>query len=69
MTRWKCSECGEITESPMIASNPFDPQGANIWGCPKCYAIDHFLQVCGEDDEEGCSSGEAMSDHDIHGRS
>jgi hypothetical protein len=46
--QWKCQECGKIlNESELLmGKNPFDLT-EYIIGCPHCYAIECFTEICG----------------------
>ncbi len=50
--RWRCKECDTIShESKLLtADNPFK-RDESITGCPSCFSIDSFMDVC---DQSGC---------------
>jgi hypothetical protein len=51
--RWGCNSCDWLgLETYLLrAPNPFDQGETEILGCPKCKAVDDFLECC---DEAGC---------------
>jgi hypothetical protein len=44
-----CDWIGPVSDL-LVANNPFD-QHSEVYGCPKCYAIDDTVIAC---DEPGC---------------
>ena len=58
MSKWRCMECEMyLTDDEMLtAPNPFDTD-SSINGCPFCYSIGLFAEICDEPcckDEAGC---------------
>ncbi len=52
MKKWKCTECGTVTDEDnlLIEKNPF-AKGFIIQGCPTCFSVNSMTPVC---DEYGC---------------
>ena len=47
--------CGWVGSSDDVfrATNPFNPKGKELWGCPKCKEVNSLVLAC---DEPGCCS-------------
>lgn len=52
MKKWKCSECGTVTDEDniLVVNNPFAIKHI-IQGCPSCFSVNTLQVVC---DEYGC---------------
>jgi len=43
--RWYCEECNEVSETLLVAPNPFDKSDTLV-GCPKCLCAESMISAC-----------------------
>ena len=63
--QWECKECGwrGLTHTFLRAANPWN--GADMYGCPQCYEIEPFINMC---DEPGCGMAATCGTPYQHGK-
>lgn len=57
--KWQCNECGYFVDGKdrLEIANPFNA-AENIHGCPLCYSVNSFKNICDETDcEEEATCG------------